>query len=238
LNPLKEMGFINSSILKLYKKTAYNTRLAPFANLVELPCRTNFSLNQKLSGYELPAISKWLNVDSNVKKYRMKTKNQNIIFLIITILFISCSNDEKSKKNDEDTQNCKEINISMVVNGEKQTYYVNQSGISLNSDGGYTLEIKMDRQENSDLRGKQGIDIILPYKKIGVNVIKNFIYHHYTDNFRIDGDFVTGEFQSVVVTNKNTCFYATFSGKLKNGNQEVIVTDGSISYQYYPSFSY
>jgi hypothetical protein len=30
---------------------------------------------------------------------------------------------------------------------EEQTYYVNQSGISLNSEGGYTLEIKMDIQK-------------------------------------------------------------------------------------------
>jgi hypothetical protein len=49
---------------------------------------------------------------------------------------------------------------------EKQTYYVNQSGISLNSEGGYTLEIKMDIQKNSDLRGKQGIDIILIKKQV------------------------------------------------------------------------
>jgi hypothetical protein len=44
---------------------------------------------------------------------------------------------------------------------EKQTYYVNQSGISLNSEGGYTLEIKMDIQKIVIWK-KQGIDIILP----------------------------------------------------------------------------
>lgn len=167
----------------------------------------------------------------------MKTRNQNLIFLIISFLFISCANDEKSQTNDESTQNCMEINISMFVNGEKQTYYVNQSGIVLNSNGGYTLKLKMDRQKNSDSWGKQGIEIILPYKKTGKNVITNFIYHHYSDNVNINGDFVSGEFQSTVTTNKNTCFYATFSGKLNTGNQQVIITEGSISYQYLVPFS-
>ncbi len=39
-------------------KPATNTRLAPFANLVELSFRIKFSLSRKLSVYELPAISK------------------------------------------------------------------------------------------------------------------------------------------------------------------------------------
>jgi hypothetical protein len=40
----------------------------------------------------------------------------------------------------------------MLVNGGKN--YVNQSGISLNSEGGYTLEIKWTYRKNSDLREK------------------------------------------------------------------------------------
>jgi hypothetical protein len=72
----------------------------------------------------------------------MKTKSEyNISYNYLAIHFM-LKWWKKSSKIDEDTQNCKEINISMLVNGEKQTYYVNQSGISLNSEGGYTLEIK------------------------------------------------------------------------------------------------
>lgn len=119
----------------------------------------------------------------------------------------------------------------MIINGEMQTYYVNQYGITLNKNGGYTLNIKMDKESDSYLWGKEGIDITLPYKKIGKNVITNFVYHKYSNN-NINGDFVSGEFQNTVITNKNTCFYATFSGKLTDGNQTVIITDGSISYQY------
>jgi hypothetical protein len=33
---------------------------------VELPFRIKFSLSRKLQGYELPAISKWQNVTSNI----------------------------------------------------------------------------------------------------------------------------------------------------------------------------
>jgi hypothetical protein len=43
---------------------------------------------------------------------------------------------------------------------------------------------------------------------------------------------VNSDFQSDVIINRNTCFYATFSAKLNDGNQEVIITDGKISYTY------
>jgi hypothetical protein len=81
----------------------------------------------------------------------------------------------------------------------------------------------MDIQKIVIYGEKQGIDIILPYKKTGVNVIKNIII--ITDNTG-NGDFVTEEFQSVVIIKKKHVFLRYFSCKLKNGNQEVIITDG------------
>jgi hypothetical protein len=46
---------------------------------VELPFRIKFSLSRKLSGYELPAISKWQNVSGQSKqKLRKKLKSKQL----------------------------------------------------------------------------------------------------------------------------------------------------------------
>jgi hypothetical protein len=46
---------------------------------VELPFRIKFSLNRKLKGYELPAISKWHNVIEHFKRLRKKTHPAEMI---------------------------------------------------------------------------------------------------------------------------------------------------------------
>ena len=130
--------------------------------------------------------------------------------------------------------NCQPTNISMVVNGKPQTFQALGYGIDLRSEG-YVLHLNGDRRSSDPLR-EQGIAIILPYKKTGENVIEKFIYHQYIDNIAFDGDFTDEEFKCNVMINRNSCFFATFSGKLNNGNQEVIITDGIISYQYNEPF--
>jgi len=158
----------------------------------------------------------------------MKTKILNLIFPVFFVLYISCSVDENA-------QNCLETSVTMVVNGEMQTFEANAYGVDLNGNQGYTLQINLYRGSNNPFR-EQGIVILLPYKKTGENVIKNFNYHQYINGVAFNGDFINGEFQSKVITNSNSCFYATFSGKLNDGNQEVIITDGKVSYQYETPF--
>jgi hypothetical protein len=63
---------------------------------VELSFRIKFSLSRKLSGYELPAISKWRNVIGYTTKNRKK-KNMKIyylLFLTISTLSFSQNNSE------------------------------------------------------------------------------------------------------------------------------------------------
>lgn len=154
----------------------------------------------------------------------MKIIKIGLLFLFISILFLSCSNDDKS-------QPCMVTNVSMLVNGELQTFQALGRGIDLNADGSYTLQLKFYTSSNDPFR-EQSISLILPYKKTGTNVIDNFIYHQYIDGVSFDGDFLNGTFQSKVITNRKTCFYATFSGTINDGNQEVIITDGKVSYEY------
>lgn len=163
---------------------------------------------------------------------KSKMKILNVFFSLLVILTFSCNKDDD---NHEDILNCQPTNISMVVNGKPQTFQALGYGIDLMSEG-YVLHLNGDRRSNDPFR-EQGIAVILPYKKTGKNVIKEFIYHQYIDNVSFDGDFTDGEFQCDVIINRNSCFYATFSGKLNDGNQEVIITDGIISYQYNEPFS-
>jgi hypothetical protein len=56
---------------------------------VELPLRIKFSLSRKLSGYELPAISKWHNVAINNTQNEQKMRK--IILLFVVFIFNCCS---------------------------------------------------------------------------------------------------------------------------------------------------
>lgn len=158
-----------------------------------------------------------------MKKITYKT----ILTLLIVCLF-SCSND------DDNEQDCMETNVTMNVNGESQSFQAIGRGIDLRENG-YELSLNLDRRSNDPFR-EQGITIILPYKKNGENIIEQFIYHQYIDGISFDGDFLNGEFESNVITNTSKCFSATFSGVLNDGNQEVIITNGNLSYEYEEPF--
>ena len=156
-----------------------------------------------------------------------KTTISITIALLLLVTFISCSKD-----NDEPV--CLETNITMKINGELQNFQAIGRGIDLRQND-YELSINLDRRSDSPFR-EQTFYISLPYKKTGINIFEKIIYHQYINNTLFEGDFVNGELQSKVITNTNKCFYATFSGKLNDGNQEVNITEGSISYQYESPF--
>ena len=158
----------------------------------------------------------------------MKNTTYKTILTFLIVCLFSCSND------DDKEQVCLETNVTMNVNGESQSFQAIGRGIDLRENG-YELHLNLDRRSNDPFR-EQGIAIILPYKKIGENIIEQFIYHQYIDGIAFDGDFLDGEFESNVITNTSKCFYATFSGVLNDGNQEVIITNGSLSYEYEEPF--
>lgn len=161
----------------------------------------------------------------------MKIKNLPVIVLLLvllTLVLTSCSNDDDSE------QVCMETNVIMTVNGELQTFEALGRGIDLRQNG-YLLQLNLYRRGNDPFR-EQSIVIKLPYKKTGENILEQFLYRQYIDNTLFEGDFLNGEFESNVITNSRNCFYATFSGKLSDGNQEVIITDGTVSFKYEPPF--
>jgi hypothetical protein len=158
----------------------------------------------------------------------MRNIKLNFLLLLLTVLSLSCS---KEDNNDV----CLETNISMVINGELQTFQATGRGIDLNQDGGYTLRIWLSRGSTNPLL-EQSILLVLPYKKRGDNVLENFMYNQYTNGTTFNGDFTNGTMESKVITNSRTCFYATFSGTFNDGNQEFVITDGKLNYQYETSF--
>lgn len=149
--------------------------------------------------------------------------------LLLTLLSLSCSKEDNNNV-------CLETNVSMVINGELQTFQTTGRGIDLNPGGnGHTLRIWLYRGTSNPLV-EQSILIILPYKKTGNNILENFMYNQYAIGTTFDGDFSNGTIESKVITNSRTCFYATFSGTFNDGNQEFVITDGKLSYQYETPF--
>ncbi len=153
---------------------------------------------------------------------------QTLLLAICITLAVACS------KEDNETNACRPTNVTMKVNGELQSFQAMGRGIDMGGSG-YTLSLVLDRREMDTFR-EQGVAISLPYKKTGDHVIEHFNYHQYINSTSFDGDFINGDFTSKVITNTRTCFYAEFSGKLSDGNQEVIITEGKLSYEYEEPF--
>lgn len=155
------------------------------------------------------------------------------LLLISTLLsFTSCSEDDV--KNDE-YAGCLETEVRMIVDGEQQIFYTSGRGIDSRTDG-YELQISIARDQQ-DPFAEQNIGIYLPYKATGENIVERFTYFEYKNNTLFSGDFVSGALESNVLTNTKYCFVMTFSGKLSDGNREVIITNGKISYMYEQAFS-
>src|SRR6187402_1832657 len=151
-----------------------------------------------------------------------------LLFIPVLTIFLSCSHSK------DENQTCLPTKITMVVNGVPQTWNAGGRGIDLTPIG-YKLSINLDRSI-AEPYSQQGVSIILPYKVTGANVIKSFHYLQYDHDQSFEGDFVDGQFKSYVISNTQNCLLATFSGKLNDGDQEIVITNGSVSYLYETPF--
>lgn len=151
------------------------------------------------------------------------------MFVIILFSLISCSNDDSVQ------QVCLENTADLKINGESQSFSVEGYGIN-SRENGHVLFLNLARRTN-DPYIEQFINIRLPFKMTGNNIIEQFAYRQISiDGVLFNGNYVNGEFESRVITNTDNCFYATFSGKISGGNQEIIITDCIISREYRTPF--
>lgn len=156
------------------------------------------------------------------------SKKFPLICMLLLVLLFSCHSDDDT----HDTPDCYPTFVSMKINGQSQTFLAVGYGISMNAGGGYTLGLNLDQSESVGSSNHRAISIRLPYKLTGVNAIQHFEYISYWNDVAFHGDFTDGVFTSNVIINKNTCFLATFSGTLSDGNQQITITDGVLSYLY------
>lgn len=155
----------------------------------------------------------------------MKKLLEKVLFVLILFSSISCSND------DSDQQVCLENTANLKINGENQAFNVEGYGIN-SRENGHVLMLNLARRTNNPYI-EQFINIRLPFKMTGNNIIEQFAYRQKSiDSVLFNGNYVNDEFESRVITNTDNCFYATFSGKISDGIQEIIITDGIISQEY------
>jgi hypothetical protein len=146
---------------------------------------------------------------------------------ISLFIFNSCSKD-----NDDPT--CPEIeNISMKINGEVKHFQIIGWGIDLNNNGsGHTLSLQIFTGVFNPQQDSYNITLKLPYKKTGSNIIEEFNYLRVQNGTSSEVNFVSGEFQSKVTVNKNTCFCGTFSGRVVVDGNEIVITKGILNHVY------
>lgn len=154
----------------------------------------------------------------------MKTKNiAAITSLIILIVLVGCSKDDEQ-------QDCRDPSITMVVNGELQTFQVLGYGIDLEGNG-HRLELYFHRFQAEPYLEQSGF-VTLRFKETGANIIEKIYWHQSVDGYTFDAEISQSVIQSYVETNNAWCFYGTFSAVFNDGNQQINVTDAKLSYIY------
>ena len=154
----------------------------------------------------------------------MKSKFLNsVAFIFIIFLLVGCSKDE-------DPQVCRDPSITMIVNGELQTFQVSGYGIDLEQNG-HRLQLYFQRSQAEPYFEQSGF-ITLRFKKTGENIIEKINWHQYKLGDNFDAELSQPDIQSNVETNTEWCFYGTFSGTFDDGNQQITVSDAKLSYIY------
>lgn len=146
----------------------------------------------------------------------------------LILLLTACSKDKQDEANQ-----CRTTSITMKVNGELLSFQATGRSAGM----GVPLTVYAGRIVQSPYL-EQSFSISLPYKETGDSLILNFNYHHYINSQSFNGDYNNGEISSKVITNKNTCIYLEFWGKISDGNQELIITEGKFSYTYEDPFDF
>ena len=118
---------------------------------MELHFRIKLSLIRKLSGYELPAISKWHNAVRRLNDKRMKKQ----IYLMISILFLNCNgisekqDFEKAKISDEIFTQYSEFENLFVCKDSMEDFDNGYAKIELNTDNLKILNFKNNGYEST-----------------------------------------------------------------------------------------
>lgn len=162
----------------------------------------------------------------------MKNKLKILLLAVAPLLFCGCSDDDQ--KQEEIQQTCYPTSISMTINGEFIEMDAMGRGITLTQNG-YILDLNFGHYK-SDPTKEVAISMVLPYQKLGKNLLSNFSFHYYFGNEYFSGNIKHGTVNSEVISNTNKCFYMTFSATLTNNNKTYEIKDGIIKYTYEEPF--
>ncbi|RZK04901.1 MAG: hypothetical protein EOO46_16245 [Flavobacterium sp.] len=157
----------------------------------------------------------------------MKTKSHFLLILFVSISFIlsSCSDDDAPEIP------CSPTKLTMKVNGEASEQVAGGRGI----DWHWTRKIHilhLNFYTDIHTQGLSSLSISLPFKKTGKNIIEQFGFNEIVDGEFVFRNLIGEDFETEVIINRSTCFYATFSGKFVLNGQEIEITDGIVSYEY------
>lgn len=120
----------------------------------------------------------------------------------------------------------------MKINGVQHTFEAYGKAVGL-TENGYELALNFGKiTSDPDPYSMKSIMLIMAYESTGKNVIRKLIYQQSINGVNFEDRLNKGDFEDKVITNKSSCFYATFDAVFSDGNQEIAITEASISYEY------
>ena len=120
----------------------------------------------------------------------------------------------------------------MEIDGITRTFEI--PGVSLGTGifgEGTDVELILSSRNNADEPFRQqGIILSYPFGQTGQDLISQFTLSEsfFPDFNNITFDFLQGEFQSNIERNSESCFVATFSGRVVLGDEQSMIEDGEL----------
>ncbi|WP_291087166.1 hypothetical protein [Flavobacterium sp. BFFFF1] len=141
-----------------------------------------------------------------------------VLFVLLSIPFISCTADDDSVSSGV---------VTLKINGQRRTFEALDYEKTLLPNGDYSLTFWMFA---SDGISEDSARLVTTYKRTGTNTVEGFYTSLHPNGGSANA--VNGDFSSTVSVNSSVQFTADFSGTLGSGNNTILLTDGRINYKY------
>jgi len=162
----------------------------------------------------------------------MKLIKHFVLFLSALLFISSCADDD-------DKMSCPAVvKVSAKVNGETVVFQALGRAIDFIGNGdGHTLTLHLISGVYSPQQDSYDIQIMLPYKKTGKNVVEGIRYFRVQNQTSTQILLSQSQIQSKVRINRNTCVSLEFSGTGSVDGTSVTISDGLLEYTYEEPFN-
>ena len=151
--------------------------------------------------------------------------------MLLVLICVSCSDDEYDFDVNPDSS-CRDTQLEMLIDGEDFNWITNSYGWEESPANTGEVSIFIRGYVENDQGVTKNFTLRLPYEETGEDVVSSIEYSQNEDATEFDGTSTEMNIESNVITNSSDCFFATFSSTVTDGTEDIVITNGSLSFNY------